>query len=298
MAIPTHVAYTDESHHNVGHYRAIGMVSLTANLAVELNDRIQELNLESDVRECKWMKLRNAKYRFAIQKIVNLCLDYAKPNQLRIDVLIWDSHDSRHDIKGRDDNKNLQNMYVQLLKNVIYKRWNNGGLWLIFPDENSIIDWVHVHNILSNYYSYNNDPQNLLDDNWEQNRPQHRIYKIVEADSKSTCLCQVIDIFTGMGVFSYEKRDIYNAWRDSHSPQLHLFPAEPYPFNPKDIEQSTVLDLFLDNLKTKGIETIFESNLGLYTSNPEQIINYWFYKPQRDTDKAPVHRKDLYSVND
>jgi hypothetical protein len=58
-ASPSHVAYSDESHHNVGRFRSLGVISLRADLAAILR--------ESDAHEFKWQKLKNAKYRFAAQ---------------------------------------------------------------------------------------------------------------------------------------------------------------------------------------------------------------------------------------
>lgn len=288
MTKTTHLAYSDESHHNSGRYRAIGMISMRAELAGEINGKIQALNQESDVKECKWYKLDSAKYRFAIQKIINLCLEYADINRLRIDVLVWDSEDSRHKVIGRDENKNLMNMYIQLLKNVIVKRWKGHGVWQLFPDNNRIIDWHHAHNILKNIDAYNDDSEGLINKKWHQFKSLHSITSIEQTDSKLTGLCQAIDIFTGMAVFSSEKRKVYVEWSRQTSDQLPLFSIENIKLSNKDIEQSGMLNYFLDQAATKNIKIHFDNNSGLVNKDPNQVINVWLYSPQASYDKAPV----------
>jgi len=264
------------------------MISMRAELAEEINGKIQILNQESDVKECKWYKLESAKNRFAIQKIIDLCLEYADIDRLRIDVLVWDSEDSRHKVIGRDDNKNLMNMYIQLLKNVIVKRWKGSGVWQIFPDQNSIIDWVHVRNILRKIDLYDDDSDSYLDRTWNQFKSLHSIVSVEEADSKLTGLCQAIDIFTGMSVFSFEKREAFTEWGKRKSPQQELFPTEKIELSNKDNEQSTVLNYCLEQMATKNINIRFENNSGLVTKDPNQVVNVWFYTPQTLSDKAPI----------
>lgn len=284
----SHLAYSDESHYNVGQYRAIGMISMRAELAEELNRKIQILNQESDVKECKWYKLESAKNRFAIQKIIDLCLEYADIDRLRIDVLVWDSEDSRHKVIGRDENKNLMNLYIQLLKNVILRRWKGNGVWQLFPDQNSIIDWVHVRNILRKIDIYNDDSESILDRTWNRFKSLHSIVSIEEADSKITGLCQAIDIFTGMSVFSFEKTKAYLEWCRKTSNQPPLFSLENIKLSNKDIEQSSMLNYFLEQAATKNIRFHFENNSGLVTKDPNQVVNVWFYTPQTLSDKAPI----------
>lgn len=261
---------------------------MRAELAGELNEKIQALNQESDVKECKWYKLESAKSRFAIQKILTLCLEYTDTERLRIDVLVWDSDDSRHKVIGRDDNKNLMNMYIQLLRNVIVKRWRGSGVWQIFPDQNSIIDWVHVRNILRNTDVYSDDSESFLDRTWNQSKSLHSIVSIEEADSKLTGLCQAIDIFSGMSIFSFEKKVAFTEWRKRNSPQQELFPSQKIELSNKDNEQSTVMNYCLEQAESKNIRIHFDPNIGLVTKDPNQVINVWLYSPQAPYDKAPT----------
>jgi len=267
------------------------MISLLGELAGELNEKIQMLNKQSDVKECKWYNLESAKDRFAIQKVINLCLEYADSEQFRIDVLVWDSEDSRHKVIGRDENKNLMNMYIQLLKNVIVRRWKGNGVWQIFPDTNTVIDWAHLLNILRKIDAYNDDSDLMLDKAWNQFRSMHSIVSIEQTDSKFTGLCQAIDIFTGMSVFSFEKRKVFNEWCRNHSYQSLLFSEEEFKLSNKDIEQSTMLKYFLDKASTKNVKTYFDSSIGLVTKDPNQVINIWLYFPKRLSDKVPTREK-------
>ena len=111
----THIGFADESHYNKGRYPALAVVSLKKSSYDPVKKQICALLKESDVKELKWEKIRDARYHFAAEKICRLIVELACQNTLRVDTLIWDIEDSRHNIKGRDDLANLHRMYHHLL---------------------------------------------------------------------------------------------------------------------------------------------------------------------------------------
>lgn len=268
------------------------MISLQAELAESINNQIIKLNEASGVEECKWYKLSSAKDRFAIQKVIELCLEIIDPESFRIDVLVWDIEDNRHRIIGRDDVKNLKNMYIQLLKNVIFKRWKGDTAWEVYPDQNNSIDWIHVLNILKKLPEYNDDSALFLDKQMKQFSCVHKVKVVEEVDSKLFGLCQAIDIFTGMCVFSHEKIEVFNEWMRRKSEQLTLFDMNTdLKLSKKDKEQSTVLDHFISLSKTKSIKFQLTDNQGLRSMDPSQPVNFWLYDPKKSYDKAPIKPK-------
>jgi len=145
----THVSFSDESNWNSGRYRSIGMLSAARADALALHQETLRLLRESGVDELKWKKIRTAKYRFAAQKLIDACGKAISDGHLRIDVLVWDSQDSRHAVRNPDVEANLQIMYFHLFKNVMSRRWPSGCVWRHIPDEHVGVKWDTLHSCLA-----------------------------------------------------------------------------------------------------------------------------------------------------
>ncbi len=285
---PTHIAYADESYYTAERYRSIATVTLARKRAEDLTSYLFELLSESGLKEFKWSKLRQARERFAALKLIALVVEEALCGGMRVDVLIWDTEDRRHKVKGRDDQANLQRMYYHLFKNVLH-RWPSGSTWALYPDENSALDWATVADFLDAAGFNRKVDSNLLEPSFYI-RIGHdfRILKIVEAHSTETPLCQVADLFAGLGVFSRKRYLQYCEWLERQSNQLPLFPAARAKLSNSDKERCTVLK-HLDVLcKRYKLGVSLRSSHGLRTYNPANPINFWLYEPQHSKDKAPL----------
>jgi hypothetical protein len=95
----THVAFSDESSHNTGRYRSLGLVTAARDAMDELTEEAAQLLASSRVRELKWSDLSTAKDRFAAKKIITWVVDAAAARRLAVDALVWDTHDERHAVK-------------------------------------------------------------------------------------------------------------------------------------------------------------------------------------------------------
>ncbi|MFH2103224.1 MAG: DUF3800 domain-containing protein [Chloroflexota bacterium] len=288
----THLAYSDESQQNIGRFHAIGMLSLEAEHAKSISSSIQSKLAQSEVDEAKWKKIKGARDRFAALKICDICVQEAHQKRLRVDVLIWDTQDERHKIVGRDDKKNLENMYIQLFKNVFRKRWPITSTWQVFPDENSAIDWSYLRNTLANTNRFTDQKPNLLSEEWTEISAHFGIHEIAAVSSRDTHLAQAADLFAGMGVFSYEHYDVYKTWERQNSSQPELFESNPpQSFSSKVEEHSRVLSNFFAQARKYSLGISLNSFGGLCTPNPSNPINFWFYRPQYQYDKAPIRKK-------
>lgn len=119
----SHLVFSDESKHENGRYWGIGAVSCAYPNYSKIKNEIKRLLDESDVTEFEWKKLKTAKYKFAAEKMVDYAIRLAVNNEIRIDVITWDMHDSRHkNIIGRDDEENFARMYFHLYKNILCHR--------------------------------------------------------------------------------------------------------------------------------------------------------------------------------
>ena len=203
--LPTHIAYADESYYTKERFRSVSVLTFEKSKETLLNNSFKSIIEESNIKEFKWSDLRQARDRFAATKIIDQTIEFARKNHLRMDVLIWDTHDSRHKVQSRDDIANLQRMYYHLFKNVLQNRWHKQCVWELFPDENSALNWASVHDYLDiaslsmqvNPSIFENRPFSI------RLNKDFQILKIQEVSSIKETLSQVTDLFAGIGAYSH-----------------------------------------------------------------------------------------------
>jgi len=285
----SHCAFSDESSYNVGRFRAIGMISFPMSSLQELDKDIQEILEESNIREFKWKKLKSAKMYYGAIKLIDYFIGVVLKGISRIDVLIWDIEDMRHKIEGRDDCANLARMYYHLYKNVLIKRWPSNSSWLLYPDENSSIDWETIKNCLKSKEININETTDLFKGFALQIREEFNIKDIHEVKSSTNALIGVADLFAGMGVYSRLNFRKYKMWEIKSSKQGHLF---NYIINIKlscaDEYRCPVIKYLYEKCRGKKLGVSLSHLSGLWTPQPENPINFWHYRPQSMADKAPT----------
>jgi hypothetical protein len=123
----THAAYCDESGYTDGRFRSLAAISLIRGREPRVRSAISEMLRESEVKELSWKELRGARERFAARKVVDLVFDLVIEGVLRMDAVVWDTYDSRHNVRQRDDVANLGRMYHHLLRLVLARRWEEAA---------------------------------------------------------------------------------------------------------------------------------------------------------------------------
>jgi hypothetical protein len=63
MSYISHVAFSDESHHNIGRFRGVSMISLKSEHRELINNKLQSLLNSEGVTEFKWTRTRGIKER-------------------------------------------------------------------------------------------------------------------------------------------------------------------------------------------------------------------------------------------
>ena len=280
----THVGYSDESSWNQNRYRSIALVTAPTGIANTAGETVASLLSESEVSEFAWKYLTDAKHRFAAEKIVNHIVELANPGQLRIDVLVWDTHDARHKIRGRDDTENLARMYYHIHSNVLTSRWPWEAKWLFRIDERNDMDRDTLQECLSGRTRRERATSQLQFNGTTTNRFPPTIEW---ADSSKEPLIQVADLFAGMGAFSWNEALTHNQWRVNQSGQLSLMEqcadlpvSNSASFKHEALKHLESLGLPHISVKEGGSE-------GLRTRDPNNAINFWKYDPQGEFDKAP-----------
>lgn len=290
----THLGFSDESNWNDGRFRSLGLVTTSLDLYEALNGQLQHLLEESKVKEFKWKNLTGAKERFAAGKLCSFAIEQACHRKLRIDVLIWDIQDRRHNLRGRDDIANLQRMYYHLFRNVLGMRWPNDAVWRLCPDEHTAIEWDTVQDCLENVSERVVSERNLFTQGSFKLRLQKEfgIDTIEPVRSEQEPLVQLTDLFAGLAVFSREKFPLYQQWLQHTSPQHTLFEGSEMEgrLSTSDEERFQVLKEFDQGCKKRKLGVSLKSSKGLMTHDPARPINFWHYEPQHPEDKAPTRK--------
>ncbi len=293
---PTHVGFSDESNWNKGRFRSLGLVTAAIDNLVYSENEIRRLLAESSVKEFKWHKLGSARDRFAAQKLCRFVIDESCKRKLRVDVLIWDTEDSRHRIRKRDDEANLQRMYFHLVRNVLRKRWPSKAIWQLYPDPHSAMDWNTINDCLMHASFRNGQRQPSLGENRFdlQLLREFGIAQIKPVTFHECPLLQLADLFAGLAAFSLEKYPEYERWLESQSAQQMLFKREQDKTNRASSqiseERFLILQEFYEICKKRKLGVSLEGSAGLRTRKPDNPVNFWRYVPQHGLDKAPLKK--------
>jgi len=291
----THIGFADESHWNTGRFRSLGLVTTRVGLHTHLENDLRRLLGESGLQEFKWKKLRSARERFAAIKMCEFAIENAIARKLRVDVLIWDIQDSRHNVPSRDDIANLQRMYYHLFRNVLRARWPNGAVWRLHPDEHTALDWETVRDCLENAsVTVEREPSLFIGGQFRTRlRREFGIAEIRPIPSDQHPLLQLADLFAGLAAFSHENFDEYRKWLATTSPQMFLLDEARASIDPSRASQERfeVLKKFDEACKQRKLGVSLKERQGLWTPRPQKPINFWMYEPQHPEDKAPQKGK-------
>ena len=119
---------------------------------------------------------------------------------------------------------NLQRMYYHLFNNVLRNRWTKDSTWSFYPDENSALDWETVQDCLDSSGWVLHEEVSMFDKEPFQIRlsKDFSIKNISEISSYEKPICQVSDLFAGIGAYSHSAYEKYSRWLISKSGQLPL----------------------------------------------------------------------------
>lgn len=282
-----YVVFSDESYITAERYRSIAALSFPRPSYEKISSEIQSILRSSSVEEFKWQKLKTAKYRFCALKLANFICQNVYSEQIRIDVVIWDTQDSRHKIQGRDDGANFERMFFHLMKNLMRRREYNSG-WYVFPDEKLEIDWITVRDCLDSVGRW----RDYFDNGWFPDAFSDQFFNIKrfdQIDSKTEPCCQLADFFAGMAVFSKNNYAKYCSWNECHDQQLSFFdqPKE-VKTTQREKERFETLKRFNSLCKRNRLGVSLKTRQCLCTLDPHNPINFWHYIPQHEFDKAPI----------
>jgi hypothetical protein len=276
--VPDHVAYADETNHNIGRFRGLSLITLRLQDAERINKELRHLLQNSSVSEFKWSKLRSARERFAALDMLDYMMNQANNNVLRVDTLIWDIEDTRHKIQGRSDIRNLRRMYYFLFKDALGKRWPKNAVWRMLPDESSTEPWSHLW-YLTEVRNWNTHEMIF----------EIKVAEIAPSQSHLEPLIQVADLFAGLAVYSRNSYSTYEQWAAASGDLLTKEKSEAAKdLSKADLERCQILHHFNEQCKQYKMGVSLRQYRGLRTLNPGKPINFWWYEPQTSDDIAPI----------
>ena len=278
-----HVVFTDESQITASRFRSLSAFSMPVSSWSVVSEALRRILIESDVTEFKWNKIKDAKYFFCAEKYINFVLDNLRTHQLRVDILVWDTQDSRHKVIGRDDIANYERMFFHLLSNAM-KRRARGSKWHIRPDERGGVDWVTSRDCLSRVGRRIKVEDTIFGRFFTD--PAYFVSSFEQSKSHDELPIQVADLFSGLSVFSRENYVNYKKWESLATPSffdgkdgLKLSNREEYRFR--------LLGEFRRKCRSRSLGVSLDAKQCLCTFDPSNPINFWHYEPQGDYDRAP-----------
>lgn len=284
----SHVAFADESNWNKGRYRSIALVSASVTDARAFHKDLKVLREYHGKSEFKW-KSTKQDHGVALADFF-----FQRHDRMRVDVLIWDTDDSRHkDVYGRDDKANFARMYYHLLHNVMKRRWTGGERWLICPDVQKEVDWLTLEQCLG-WKSWAAEEQLFAQTDEMQGLHEfYNIHEIRPVCSKEFVLVQLADLFAGLAVFSHASFEKYLQWKEEHDDTPSFLQFQDCgmvleKISNSDKERLPILHHVRQEAGLRNLSVSLESSSGLCTKSPKNPLNFWKYTPQRPSDKAPV----------
>ena len=281
-----YAVFSDESRHTEGRYRSLAAVSVPAADVVALSARIRAA-LQLDRRgELKW---RNVKRRFNRDRaiaVVDVLLAHVD-HGVRVDVLTWDTHDSRHAVRNRDDVANYERMFFHLHR-VLMERRGAHSRWHIRPDEQVTIDWQTIRQCLTSTGTWRSGhDMSTLSSEFRHAVPTVLTFR--EVDSADTPLCQLADLMAGMAAYTRTNANIVRRQLAEPRNQGTLLGMSDQE-TPSSTEESRfrVVSHLYWKCKGRRLGVSLRECGYLRTLDPAKPINYWHYEPQHQFDTAPI----------
>lgn len=278
-------------------FQSIGVVSGEDKALYELRNVLMSIIDGFEVREVKFAAITrydSRDYEAALVMIKSVIADYCRYRRARIDVMTWDTTDSRHAIPGRDDIQNLGRLYYRLLLNMT-QRWP-AEEWNVVIDKNEKVDFTALKNCIN--YNIPLQVSGTLPEIIESTSQLEEldiIKDINEVASHEEPLVQLADLFAGMVRYSHEKGEKCCKWLASkgNPDQLPLSDfstdGDTVPEYSRSEECRFQLIGELNKIcKKHRLGVSLTTGKRLWTPNPVNPVNFWHYIPQGDYDKAPI----------
>ncbi|MHA1280319.1 MAG: DUF3800 domain-containing protein [Candidatus Helarchaeota archaeon] len=290
MSDITHYAYSDESCHTTQHdYGSIAILSFPASIKISLESQILPI-VKALPKELKWSNLKNERFYQASIGIFNILFSYAVRGELRVDSIIWQTHDHRYPRNQTNTGEKLSVLYFLRLRDLVSKRWGRDTRWSIYADEQQQIDWDQLSEFLvisesRSFVSTLFGPE--YDLNWL--RRNHSIFSLEQIQSVKSIhepFIQVADIFAGAGAYSHNNSKELLQWINTESSQefengcnqiaFDFLSNDKKKLSSKHKWHCKFIQYLQDQCKTKSYQVSISEFKGLHTFDPTSPFNFFY----------------------
>lgn len=234
-----------------------------------------------DIDSFKWSNIKTDNEYNALKKLLDYLLPLLEKRLVRIELLIWHISDSRHSVMKRDDTTNLSMMYDKLIKDFVTRNLKKRDKLYLYPDQTDSMNWKKLQQILFNQklsITYHLEEFEIIASGFK--------VIIEESSTKNKPLIQIADIFAGMANSSYKDFETYKHW---------AYPREYGRISTKNLSNREKYRFKIYKLVSnwngrRGINIYLKSTRG-FNSKSNSTVNFWFYKPQHNKDKAPIKKR-------
>lgn len=291
-----HYIFSDESGWDSDNrYGSLAKISGTKEHTYELHNELNNILSQHSKNEIKFKEINNQRTKQIASEFLDVSFKFLKASKIKIHVVVWDKHDSRHKIQNRCDVENLKRMYYHNMK-MLLKSWDIETNWHFYPDEFSEIDWQNdvVKYIENTRINPLNDIQQKLFEVF-RNVQFPTIKGVKELDSKKYPIIQLADLYAGLVRTSRMESDNFNKWCFIRNQQntLTLFDDEKIEVDISNSKKPKfdVMYGFREKSKKYKLGVNFSDSKYFKTFNGKQNLTIWHYEPQSEFDKAPTKSK-------
>jgi hypothetical protein len=269
-------------------YQSIAFVSGPCSRIVEFNKYCREVLTKHCATELKWSEIATGeKNRASIEIIERFFISH----DLRVLVLCWDTQDTRHSVKGRDDEENFHRMLYHGLRT--NADWHGRKEWYWFPDERTSLDHATVQAFL------NATAENKRAAKYPKLIEYHRdnlLFRTVKRKcSKEVPIIGVADLFAGVVRDSVEHGasmlKAHAALRERDTPSIF---GDEYKIDLGKRREKARAEFgaLIYRLGAQGKHGIsLRTHCKLTTHGKQGRFFFWHYEPQGEYDKAPIRSK-------
>lgn len=285
--------YSDESGNGENRFRYVGTLSGKTVDIESLKNSLSQIITSYKLGHCEYKDLDSCSRVDCAKEIFDITLNFVLSGLVKVIVLTWDTHDSRHKINDRDDNKNLGRMYYNIFKQTS-KIWEQSSLdYSFYPDENSALDFIEIIKYIENtdISKQQNQAKNIFGEKYLKKFPKIKNHK--QISSSKDPIIQIVDILTGISRLNHEEFDLFINWAEDEKQKtnIHLsFFSERTNFqiSKRKSFKYEIIKYFNEKFKKNKMQISLNTHKCFFSNKPSCGLWFWTYKSQGDYDKAPI----------
>jgi len=286
-------AYSDESGFAAEQYQALAIVSGPPAATCELRSLLTKILDKTGVIEAKFADMSgDTRHQAVARRFIEHAIEFAAHRRIRVDVLIWDTHDTRHAVARRDNARNLERMYYHVL-DAVARRWHQ-QYWRLYPDELSGIRWqdiVHYLNLTRTDRPKRSGPRLLQ--LFDTGKTFWKFAAVEPVRSHEEPLVQLADLFAGIACFTRRKgRKCVECIKLNGTASQPCLWADGIAGGVRgsrsDEARFRLVAHLREQCRKHKLGVSLETRGYLCTPDPKRPVNFWNYESQHERDKAPT----------